>query len=92
MQAARELAFAPRGQLQLAGFVQHDVPEIGLKSEGAQRVSEPGGLPSAELRRGSCAACFIGVGDPSGQVAWMAGLAGLAGIAGFVVRRVRKNS
>ncbi len=56
------------------------------------RVSEPGGLSPAELRRsGGCAACFIGAGDISGRAAWMAGIAGLAGIAGFVVRHAKRK-
>ncbi len=91
-QVAQDLAFAPRGQLQLAGFVQHDVPEIGLVSAGSNRVPEAGSLPAAELHRGGCASCFIGAGNVSGQAAWMAGIAGLAGIAGFVVRRSRKRN
>ncbi len=91
-QVAQDLAFAPRGALQLASVVQHDVPEIALSSEGSSRVPEPGGLPPTELRRtGGCAACFIGPGDISGRAAWMAGIAGLAGIAGFVVRRAKRK-
>jgi len=90
-QVAQDVAFAPRGQLQLAGFVTHDVPEIGLTSEGANRVSEPGGIPSSELRRGGCAACFVGAGDITGRAAWMAGIAGLVGIGGFVIRRKRRG-
>ena len=91
-EVAQDLAFAPRGALQLASVVQHDVPEIGLSSEGSSRVPEPGGLPSAELRRtGGCAACFIGTGDVSGRAAWLAGVVGLAGIAGLVVRRAKRK-
>ncbi|HRI68532.1 MAG TPA: DUF2330 domain-containing protein, partial [Polyangium sp.] len=90
-QVAQDLAFAPRGQLQLAGYVQHDVPEIGLESEGSYRVPEPGGLPAAELHRGGCAACFIGAERTTGQAAWVAGLAGLVAVGGFMVRRNRKK-
>jgi hypothetical protein len=92
LEVARDLAFAPRGALQLASVVQHDVPEIALESEGSNRVAEPGGLPTTELRRsGGCAACFIGAGDVSGRAAWLAGMAGLAGIAGLVVRRAKRK-
>ncbi|HRI71622.1 MAG TPA: hypothetical protein PK156_45630, partial [Polyangium sp.] len=90
-QVAQDLAFAPRGTLQLAGYVQHDVPEIGLESEGSNPVSEPGGLPTAELHRGGCAACFIGADRTTGQAAWVAGLLGLVAVGGFVVRRNRKR-
>ncbi|MBK9266335.1 MAG: DUF2330 domain-containing protein [Polyangiaceae bacterium] len=91
-QVAQDLAFAPRGQLQLAGFVQHDVPEIGLVAAAPDKVPQAGGLPAAELQRGGCASCFIGASDVSGRAAWMAGIAGLAGIAGFVVRRGKRRS
>jgi hypothetical protein len=90
-QVAQDLAFAPRGQLQLAGFVQHDVPEINLVAGVADPVPAAGGLPAKELRRGGCASCFIGAGDISGQAAWMAGFAGLAGIAGLFARRANRR-
>jgi hypothetical protein len=91
MQVAQDLAFAPRGQLQLAGFVQNDVPEIGLVSVGKNRVAEPGGLPAAELHRGGCGSCFVGATDATGTAGWLAGIAGLIGVTGFVVRRNRKQ-
>ncbi|HRI70820.1 MAG TPA: hypothetical protein PK156_41590, partial [Polyangium sp.] len=90
-QVAQDLAFAPRGQLQLASIVQNDVPEIGLSSKGANYVADPGGIPAAELKRGGCAGCFIGARDVTGSATWMAGIAGLIGVAGFVVRRNRKR-
>ncbi len=90
-QVAQDLAFAPRGQLQLAGYVQHDVPEIGLQAGVSNEVAGPGELPAAELaRKGGCAACVVGSGETSNQVGWIAALAGAAGLAGLFARRRRR--
>jgi hypothetical protein len=87
-QVAQDLAFAPRGQLQLASFVEHDVPEIGLAAEGSSPVPGPGQLPAAEVARsGGCAACVVGSGQTSNRTAWISGLVAAAGIAGLFARR-----
>jgi len=91
-QVAQDLAFAPRGQLQLAGYVQHDVPEIGLKAHEAE-VPGPGQLPAAELaRKGGCAACVVGSGGTSSRAGWAAAIAGAAGLVGLFARRRRRES
>jgi len=89
-QVAQDLAFAPRGQLQLASFVQHDVPEIALQAEGSVPVPGPGQLPQGELsRRGGCAACVVGAGQTESRVAWISGLVAAVGLAGLYARRRR---
>jgi len=89
-QVAQDLAFAPRGQLQLAGYVQHEVPEIGL-SPSQSASPGPGELSSAELaRKGGCAACVVGAAPPSHTASWIAGIAGALGLAGLFLRRFRR--
>jgi MYXO-CTERM domain-containing protein len=89
-QVAQDLAFAPRGQLELASFVAHPVPEINLAPKGASAVPGPGELPPAELaRKSGCAACAIGEAPEASRAAWISGLVAVAGIAGFFARRRR---
>jgi hypothetical protein len=90
-QVAQDLAFAPRGRLQLATFVQHDVPEIGLKAGVSEPVAGPGELPPTELaRKGGCAACVVGAGESSNRGGWLAAVAGAALFMGLVGRRSRR--
>jgi hypothetical protein len=88
---AQDLAFAPRGRLQLASYVQHDVPEIGLQAGVAEPVAGPGELPATELaRKGGCAACDVGAGQSSNRIDWIAAIAGAALLAGLIGRRSRR--
>jgi hypothetical protein len=49
--AAQNLAFAPRGKLDLAAMVRHDVPELKLKTAaGAAAVPAAGALPGMDVR------------------------------------------
>jgi hypothetical protein len=86
LQVAKDLAFAPRGTLQLASVVQHDVPEISLKVATAT-VSHAGELPAgAALQRGgSCGACRIG--ERGEAPALGAVFASLAAAIAWLVRR-----
>ena len=91
-QVAQDLAFAPRGRLQLASFVQHDVPEIGLQAGVSEPVAGPGELPPTELaRKGGCAACIVGAGQSSSRVDWIAAITGAALLAGLIGRRSRRS-
>ena len=89
LKVAKDLAFAPRGALQLASVVQHDVPEIGLKAAAAS-VSHAGELPAgmALQQGGSCGACRVG----GGEVPTLAGLlASVAAALAWLVRRRDKQ-
>ncbi len=91
LKVARDLAFAPRGTLQLASVVTHDVPEIGLKV-GSPVVAHAGDLPSGlPVHGGGCGACRIG--DKDSEVPTLGALfASLAAaLAWFVRRRDRQD-
>ncbi|HRI70251.1 MAG TPA: LPXTG cell wall anchor domain-containing protein, partial [Polyangium sp.] len=47
---AKDFAFAPRGGVQIASFVRHDVPEIHLQGAPTTlaRVAHPGVLPESD--------------------------------------------
>ncbi len=99
VQAGRDLAFAPRGQVQLAQLVAADVPELDVKAAGAGAppasgdkpdVTPPadlgsgaGGKPAAEKKKGC--GCASG-GDAGGGAAAGLGLIGLA----VLLRRRRR--
>ncbi len=85
LKVAKDLAFAPRGTLQLASVVQHDVPEIGLKAASGT-VPHAGELPpGVALQQGaSCGACRVG----SSEAPMLAGLfASVAAALAWLVRR-----
>jgi hypothetical protein len=89
LKVAKDLAFAPRGALQLASVVQHDVPEIGLKAAAAT-VPHAGSLPSAAVQRsGACGACRVG-DERSDVPALGAAFASLAAALAWLVRRREK--
>jgi hypothetical protein len=87
---AQDLAFAPRGGIQLASFLQHDVPEIKLKAQAAT-VPEPGAVPSsAPAATGkSCGACRIGAEDRGGAAEALGSM--FAALALAVLRLARKR-
>ncbi len=85
-QAGRDLAFAPRGQVQLAQLVAQDVPELDVKAAGAgapptsgarPKVDPPAdlgtGAPPAAAKKG----CGCGATDPGGALALVLGLGAL---------------
>ncbi len=80
-QAATHLAFAPRGQVQLASLLAKDVPQIGLLSSKGQR-------PPIAVRQQGCG-CETG---PNGETG--SGVELLAGVAvvGLVLRRRRRGA
>ncbi len=88
LKVAKDLAFAPRGQLQLASVVQHDVPEIGLKST-AGAVSHAGDVPPLVVagKGGACGACRVGGGERGEVPTIGALLASLAAAVAWVIRR-----
>jgi uncharacterized protein (TIGR03382 family) len=73
-QVARELAFAPRGKVELASLVTHDVPQIGVIA------SRPSRLPNATRHPQGC-------GCQGGSGAMFAGM--LAVVLGLLLRRRR---
>jgi MYXO-CTERM domain-containing protein len=85
VQAGRDLAFAPRGQAQLAQLVAQDVPEIDVKAAGAgpapvgttSPVSAKGssaGAPPAKKKSG----CGCEAGGDGGELGVLGGLGLLA--------------
>ena len=56
---ARDLAFAPRGKIQLASFVREDVPEINLLAGKPTPVRGPGATTPAPSAKG-CGGCATG--------------------------------
>ncbi len=90
-QVAQDLAFAPRGKLELATFVSHAVPEIGLTPNVSTVVPGPGELAPAEIaRKSGCAACEVGSGQTSSRVSWLSTCLAVLGGAGLVLRRRRR--
>ena len=97
--AATKLAFAPRGQLQLASFVSpSQVPELSLLAVVAvptpamSAAAPDAGAAAAKAKSSGCLGCAVGGGDPSAPLA--------LGAAGFVLlawrrrylRRVRRKT
>ena len=61
--AARDTAFAPRGQISLASFLREPVPELKVAAPPElPKVSGHGG-PAAGIAPRSCGACAIGDGE-----------------------------
>jgi hypothetical protein len=91
LKVAKDVAFAPRGTLQLATVVTHDVPEISLKAASAV-VPHAGELPPGVgvARSGACGACRIG--DRGDVPAWGAVIASVLAALAWVVRRKDKES
>jgi hypothetical protein len=87
--AARDLAFAPRGGVQLAGLVKHDVPEIGLKAKAATE-ERPGAAPTTGGATGWGAGGVAGPVDENVSRGAMAALLGAA--FGLVLRRRGKKT
>jgi MYXO-CTERM domain-containing protein len=89
-QAGLGLAFAPRGQVQLASaFVPTDVPEIGLKGGVLEEVPHPqrppmGPPPSAERSERGCGCQSSGHSD-------LAGLAAGLLLVGLQISRPRRR-
>ncbi|MBE7454766.1 MAG: DUF2330 domain-containing protein [Kofleriaceae bacterium] len=77
-QAATDLAFAPRGQVQLPMLVRQDVPEIGVTA----------GVPLPPTGKG---ARGCGCGTGGGAAEGLAAL-GLAGVVGVLVTRRRRRA
>jgi hypothetical protein len=80
-QPATNLAFAPRGQVQLPGLVAQDVPELGVKADHPQPL--PGGAGFTSKPQG----CGCEAGDLGGGVA---GGALIAGLSMILLRRRRR--
>jgi MYXO-CTERM domain-containing protein len=87
--AARDLAFAPRGGVELASLVKHDVPEIGLKAQAATVVS-PGSPPLPSVAGGQGCGCRV----PAEQDGAAGGgaLAALLAALGLAGRRRRARA
>ena len=90
--AVRDVAFAPRGKVELAALVKHDVPEIHLNAQH-KAVELPGNVPAgsgAPAAGGSgCGACRVGEGpgEGEGHPALPGALAALLATLGLVSRR-----
>jgi hypothetical protein len=92
LKVATDLAFAPRGTLQLASIVQHDVPEVSLKA-ASPSVSHAGEVPPGQAaprgqavqRGGSCGACRVG--DRGDAPALGAVLASVVAALAWLARR-----
>jgi hypothetical protein len=92
VKAAQNLAFAPRGALELASMVRHDVPEIGLQAASASASNAPpvphaGAVEPLPPSSRGCGACAVGEG--SGRGAFFAAMGGLAAALGWLARRRR---
>ena len=90
LKVAKDLAFAPRGQLQLASVVQHDVPEIGLKA-AAPTVPFAGEVPPGAVvppTAGGCGACRVSDGSPVPVLGAM--VASVMAALAWLVRRRQK--
>ena len=89
LKVAKDLAFAPRGKLQLASVVQHDVPEIGLKA-ASPSVPFAGEVPPGALtpKAGACGACRVGDGSPVPVLGAL--MASVAAALAWLVRRRQK--
>ena len=83
-QAATNLAFAPRGALELPMVVAEDVPEIGVKA-GVALPPKP--KAAARGPRG----CTCGAGGDAG-LAGALGMLALAGIVGWIISRRRRGN
>lgn len=90
LKVAKDIAFAPRGTLQLASVVTHDVPEIGLKI-GSPTVAHAGELPiGLPVHGGGCGACRVG--DNGSEVPTLGAVfASLAAALAWFVRRRDKD-
>jgi len=71
---ALKVAFAPRGQLDLAGFFREPAPELKI---AAPSGAEPSPVPVAPGARG-CGACAVGGGEGALLPCSMAALLALA--------------
>ncbi len=81
-EAAQDLAFAPRGSVDLASFLGQGSPDMGT---GRRRFPLPAPLPP-QSHDGGCAGCRVGSGE-AGSFAALA--AALLGALAFVRRRRR---
>jgi len=90
VKAARDLAFAPRGGVELAALVKHDVPEIRLKAK-APTEERPGAAPTglAEVSTG-CGCGLAGSADDGVSRGAIAAL--LAAALGIFMRRSQRRS
>jgi len=92
IQPAMDLAFAPRGKLELATVLTKPMPEVDLGMAELEAVANteprtpPAIPPGAVGQQGGCASCSV-VGVSSGE-GWLVGL-GLAALAGLVWARRR---
>jgi hypothetical protein len=90
-QPATNLAFAPRGGMQLASYVREDVPELGIRAAVPEAppspppaAAPPSPPPSSNVQPG-CFGCRVGARAPGGGSALAALLLGVL----LVVRRRR---
>jgi MYXO-CTERM domain-containing protein len=87
-----DLAFAPRGQVQLASaVVPQDLPEIGLKGGVLEVIAKPpgGGMGAPQENLPTTQRGARGCGCQSGDAAGGLALLGLVGLVGLVWRRKR---
>ncbi len=90
-QAAQDTAFAPRGQIQLASFVEAPIPEIDLTATELKNVKNtepqpPGTKVGTGPGGGGCASCTT-LNTPTQTGGWLA--ASLLGLL-LVRRRLRR--
>ena len=84
---AKDLAFAPRGGVQLGAIVRQDVPEIGLKMGAVGMTVEPKRVGATDSPKGKACGCRVG-GAAGGAGAAAAGWLLVAG-AWLLLRRRR---
>ncbi len=96
--AATDLAFAPRGAIQLAKHVNQSVPELGIQVSKPAVPSEVPKVPavneqtsgsSGQTEQSGCGACAVGA--PGRHLAF-GGWAGLLGLAALYRRRDRSGA
>ena len=84
--AAKDLAFAPRGQVQLAQLVVDDVPELGVKAASAaggataatpKKPHDKTGARAEDERKKGCGCATTSSGDAAGLGALVIAVVGL---------------
>jgi len=90
IQSATDTAFAPRGALELSGYLSEEVPALSDASGASELPSGPVALPPIRSSsRGGCASCTTS-GASSDAPLWLFVVLGVGGLR-FTLRRRRRT-